>query len=58
MKFTLTQASNGSREEIIEINSLEELNSLIHYNGDIVIINLNDCRYNYPNILIYDDYVE
>ena len=58
MKFTLTQASNGSREEIIEINSLEELNSLIHDNGDIVIINLNDCRYNYPNILIYDDYVE
>ena len=63
MYFGLRQASNFKRNELIEINSLEELLDFIDNNDDILIYAYRKGReidgkiVNY-DILIYDSYIE
>lgn len=59
MKFILTKASNSALERPIEINTIQELMALIEeYDESIIIIPTNQTIFKYPEIRIYDDYVE
>ena len=60
MKFVLTWASHKEPEQIIDIKNLEELCQLVKDNDEIILRN-NDNLYKdlkYPNIEIYDDFIE
>lgn len=56
-KFTLKQASDWQREELIEINSLEELLAFVEEHGDIVIYSKRDHE-EHQTLTIYDTYLE
>lgn len=59
MKFVLTKASNSALERPVEINTIQELMALIEeYNESIIIIPTSQTIFKYPEIKIYDDYIE
>ena len=62
MKFVLTHAASGYQDEVIEVNSIEELYQLTnHESAPILIYPASDYvsyNYNYPVLKIYDDYLE
>ena len=60
MKFVLTWASRKEHERVIDIKNLEDLFQLVKDNDEIILRN-NDGLYKdlkYPNIEIYDDFIE
>ncbi|MCU6204632.1 hypothetical protein [Enterobacter cloacae] len=57
-KFLLTQASDHTRKDEIEINSLEELLDFIKEHGRIIIEQMDSTYDGQQELMIYDDYVE
>lgn len=57
MKFVLVDAA-GTREEIVEINTIEELMNLANQEDHPIIFYSTTRAYRYPVLEIYNDYIE
>lgn len=62
MRFILTEAKNGSREEYIELNTIEDVMDLMTRENQSLIFSHPDA---YPSpykdapiIVVYNDYIE
>lgn len=57
--FVLTYASGKEKESLIEVNSIEELVNLASEDNPIIVYPYNEnSRYKYPQLMVYDDYIE
>ena len=57
--FVLTYASGKEEESLIEVNSVGELVNLASEDNPIIVYPYSEnSRYKYPQLMVYDDYIE